>query len=192
MRLTVQIFQRFHPLYARLGGFPAVGRHTEEGLDIRLICQMEGEIHRNDGLIGEALVGSLFFLVGVGRIVEDPLQLPQMVGAGYHIEKMASGLQDPAEFVNGQGGEAVQQQVCCFIRKGKMIAGGHRELHLLFPFGGQPEDRFGDVDTGYSGRFPGGSQGCPDAGSVVPLSAAGIQNHRMLARKRQNPATKRI
>ena len=115
-----------------------------------------------------------------------------MVGAGYHIEKMASGLQDPTEFIDGQGGEAVQQQVCRFIRKGKMIAGGHRELHLLFPFGGQPEDRFGDVDTGYSGRFPGGSQGCPDAGSVVPLSAAGIQNHRMLAHKRQNLATKCI
>ena len=190
--LTVQIFQRFHPLYARLGGFPAVGRHTEEGLDIRLICQMEGEVHRNDGLIGEALVGSFLFLVGVGSVIENLLQFPQMAGAGYHIEKMASGLQDPAEFVNGQGGEAVQQQVYRFIRKGKMIAGGHCEFHLLFPFGGQPEDRFGDVDTGYSGRFPGGSQGCPDADSVVPLSAAGIQNHRMLAHKRQNPATKCI
>ena len=54
------------------------------------------------------------------------------------------------------------------------------------------KDRFGDVDTGYSGRFPDGSQGCPDAGSVVPLSAAGIQNYRMLAHKRQNPATKCI
>lgn len=104
--LTVQIFQRFHPLYARLGGFPAVGRHTEEGLDIRLICQMEGEVHRNDGLIGEALVGSFFFLVGVGRIVEDPLQLPQMVGAGYHIEKMASGLQDPAGIRQWPGGRS--------------------------------------------------------------------------------------
>ena len=34
-RLTVQCLQLLHPLHARPGGFPAVGRHLEQGADIR-------------------------------------------------------------------------------------------------------------------------------------------------------------
>ena len=127
-RLTVQRFQCFQPFHAGLGRFPAVRRHAEEGLDIRLTFQMEREVHRDDIRVSEALIRSFLFLVGIGGVVENLLQLPQVPRPRHHIEEIPAGLQNAAEFVNGQRGEAVQQNVCGPIREGQVI--GRRPLQI--------------------------------------------------------------
>ena len=190
--LTVQLFQLCQPLHAGLWGFPAVGGHAEQGLNVRRTFQMEEKVHRDNGLIGKALVGRFLFLVGIGGVVEHLLQLPQMPGPRHHIEEGPARFQDPAEFVHGQGGKAVQQYVGGVVREGQVVAGGHREFDVLFPFGGQSQDEFGDVDACHPGRFSGGAQGAVNAGGVVALAAACIQNHRIFAGKGQNSTTKRI
>ena len=79
-----------------------------------------------------------------------------------------------AEFVNGQRGEAVQQNVCGPIREGQVIAGGHCKFDVLIPLGSQPQNEFGDVNACHAGRFPGSRQGLVNAGGVISLAASGV------------------
>ena len=60
------------------------------------------------------------------------------------------------------------------------------------PPGGGPEDDLGDVRPRHLGRFAGGGQGPIDAGGVVSLAAARVQNHRGIAGTGQDLTTKRI
>ena len=78
---------------------------------IRQAGQVDGVLHRHDGLVGKALIGRLLLLVGVGVVVEDLLQLPQVVRRRHHVEKVPAGAQHPPELLQGQGRKAIQQQV---------------------------------------------------------------------------------
>ena len=135
---------------------------------------MEGEVHRDDIRVSEALIRGFLFLVGIGGVVENLLQLPQVPRPRHHIEEIPAGLQNAAEFVNGQRGEAVQQNVCGPIREGQVIAGGHCKFDVLIPLGSQPQNEFGDVNACHAGRFPGSRQGLVDAGGVISLAASGV------------------
>ena len=134
-----------------------------------------------DAQVPEALVGRLLHLVGVGVLVEHLLHLPQVHGAGHHIHKAATRTQHPAEFLDGQRGEAVHQQVDAAVRHRQTVGGRHGEVDALFPPGSQPEDGLGDVDTGHVGRFARRAQRLIDTGGVVALAAAVVQHRRGIA-----------
>ena len=142
---------------------------------------MDDILHMADGDVAEALVGRLLHLVGVGVVVEHLLHLPQVHGGGDDIQKVALRPQHPAEFLDGQRGKAVEQQVDALLRHRQVVGGGHGELHTLLPLGGQPQDELGDIRTRHPGRFPGIAQGAVDGGGVVPLAAAAVQHRRRVA-----------
>ena len=93
------------------GRLPGVGGHAEEVPDVLPGWESDGSIHRDDGLVPEALLGGLPLLVGVGAVVEDGLHLPEMLRPGNHIKEVPAGPQHPTELLDGQGGEAVQQHI---------------------------------------------------------------------------------
>lgn len=97
---TVQLCQPFRP---GLGCFPVVGGHLEQGVDVRLAFQGDALVHGNDGLVGKALIGCLFLLVGVGAVVQDLFQLPQVIRRRNDIEERSAGAQNPPELLQGQG-----------------------------------------------------------------------------------------
>ena len=131
-----------------------------------------------DGDVTEAFVGRLLHLVGVGVVIEHLLHLPQVHGGGYDIQEVTLRPEHAAEFLDGQRGKAVEQQVDALLRHRQVIGGGHGKLHTFFPLGGQPQDELGDIRTRHPGRFPGIAQGLIDGGGVVSLAAAAVQHRR--------------
>jgi len=114
----------------------------------------------------------------VGVIVENLLHLPQMALGGNDIDKVAAGEKDSGELLHAQGRENVGQQVDTCIRHGQAISGGYGELGFLQSFGGPPDGKFGDVDTGNLRRFACAAQCLKQAGGIVPFAAAAVKQDR--------------
>ena len=150
---------------------------------------MDGVLHVADGDVAKAAVGRLLHLVGVGAVIEHLLHLPEVHGGGDHVEEVTLRPQDAAEFLDGQRGEAVQQQVDTSVRHRQAVGGGHSQLQRMFPLGGQPENEFGDVCTGHAGRFTGLTQGTVDGGGVISLAAAAVQHCGSVAGQRNGKFT---
>ena len=68
-----QILQRRQTLTAGLGSFPVVGGHLEQGVDVLLPQHPDAVLHMADLGVGEAFVGSLLHLVGIGVVIEHLL-----------------------------------------------------------------------------------------------------------------------
>ena len=45
-------------------------------MDVRLAFQMDRGVHRDDGLVRKTVIGSLFFLVGIGLVVKHLFHFP--------------------------------------------------------------------------------------------------------------------
>ena len=149
-------------------------------MDVLLPQHPDAVLHMADLGVGEAFVGSLLHLVGIGVVIEHLLQLPQVLFRRHHIEKRAAGPERPLEFLQRQRGEAVEQQIDRPVCHRQVIGGGYGELHILFPLGGPAEDGLGDVRPRHAGGLPGVPQRPVDGAGVVSLAAAGVQHRRML------------
>ena len=174
------------------GGLPGVGGHTEEVLDVLPAPEGDGFVHRDDSLVGKALIGGPPLLVGVGAVVEDLLHLPEVLRPRDHVKEVPAGLQDPAVLRQGQGGEAVEESVHRGVRQRQMVGGGHGELNVLLPLGSGAENELGDVDARHPGLLPRRPEGLIDSGGVVALPAAGVQQGRKFPAAGDNLTTKGI
>jgi hypothetical protein len=98
-----------------------------------------------------------------------------MFCSGNHIQEGSARFQDPQKFFQCQRGEAVEQNIYAFVGDRQMIGGGNSEFNFFFPLCCVTENELRDVCTGHPGGFSGGQQGMVNAGSIVSISAAGIQ-----------------
>ena len=151
----------------------------------------DGALHRHDGLIGEPLIGGPLFLIGIGTVVEDLLQLPEVVRSGHHVEEVPARPQHSPEFLQRQGRSSPAE---CPPRRPPPAGGRRRPQPTQCP--SPAWRRIGEwawkCRFPPSGGFSRGGQGPEDAGGVESLAAAHVPDHRRFAGKRQNLTTERI
>ena len=95
----VQGLQLLQPLHAGPGRFPAVRGHLEEVQQGLPAADGEGLLHRQDLQIVKALIGDVLLRVGVGPLIEDLLELPEVPGRRDHIEEHPAGPQHPPDTI---------------------------------------------------------------------------------------------
>ena len=99
-----------------------------------------------------------------------------MAGAGNHIAVEPAGPQHPEKLLQGQGGEAVDQQVDLLVGHRQVIDGGHGKLNAALALSRPAQGVLGEVHPSHPGVFSRLEQGLEKGGAVISLSAAGVQD----------------